>query len=68
MRKNYSGFYLALIKFYQQRCLDLWNKNELASLGLFQPWARRNFPDIAECVFDRSDYRKSIKVIFGEIK
>jgi hypothetical protein len=48
--------------------IDLWNKNELASLGLIQSWLRRNFPGRAERWFDRSDYAKSIKIIFWEIK
>lgn len=46
---------------------DLWNKNELASLGLMQSWARRNFPGVFER-FQRSDYAKSKRVIFWEIK
>ena len=48
--------------------IDLWNKNKLGSLGSFQSWARRNFPWISEHWFDRSDYAKSKRVIFWEIK
>jgi Type VI secretion system (T6SS), amidase effector protein 4 len=47
--------------------IDLWNKNELGSLGLPLSWLRRNVPGIFEH-FERSDYEKSKRVIFWEIK
>jgi len=47
--------------------IDLWNKNELGSLGLPLSWLRRNMPWVFEHV-GRSDYAKSKRVIFWEIK
>ena len=47
--------------------IDLWNKNELGSLGFPLSWLRRNMPWVFEHV-GRSDYAKSKRVIFWEIK
>ncbi|MBL7128697.1 MAG: hypothetical protein ISS16_06895 [Ignavibacteria bacterium] len=43
--------------------IDLWNKNELASIGLFLTWIRSIFPDW----FGMSDLNKSKTVLFWEI-
>jgi Type VI secretion system (T6SS), amidase effector protein 4 len=48
--------------------IDLWNKNKLASIGLFLTWTRRTFPDLSENWLDMSDLRKSKKVLFWEIQ
>jgi hypothetical protein len=48
--------------------IDLWNKNELGSLGLIYSWARRNFPDFFEDYREESDYSKSTKVIFWPVE
>jgi RHS repeat-associated protein len=47
--------------------IDLWNKNELGSLGLPLSWLRRNVSGVFEHYFERSDYAKSKRVIFWEI-
>jgi RHS repeat-associated protein len=48
--------------------IDLWNENKLASLGLTLTFLRRNIPGLFEHFFDTSDYSRSVKVIFWEIK
>jgi len=48
--------------------IDLWNKNELASIGLILTFIRRTFPEISENLLDMSDLRKSKQVLFFEIK
>lgn len=47
--------------------IDLWNKNELASIGYFATWLRRTFPEVSEDYLDMSDLRKSKQVLFWEI-
>ena len=47
--------------------IDLWNKNELASIGFFLTLIRGWFPETSEEYFDMSDLRKSKEVWFWEI-
>jgi hypothetical protein len=48
--------------------IDLWNKNELASVGFFLSWLRLTFPETSENFLDMSDLRISKSVWFWEIK
>jgi len=48
--------------------IDLWNKNELASIGFFATWARTTFPSLIEELYGESDLRRSLSVWFWEIK
>ena len=48
--------------------IDLWNKNELESIGTFWTFIRRNAPDFSEDYLDMSDLRKSSTVLFWELK
>ena len=48
--------------------IDLWNKNELESIGTFLTWIRRTFPGTSEAFFDMSDLTKSKRVYFWEMK
>lgn len=48
--------------------IDLWNKNELASIGWFNTWVRRTFSQTSEDWFSMSDLKKSKVVLFWEIK
>ncbi len=47
--------------------IDLWNENELASIGLIATWIRRTFSEFSENWLDMSDLKKSKKVLFWEI-
>lgn len=47
--------------------IDLWNKNELASLGTFLTWTRRTFPGFSSDYLDMSDLKNSKQVLFWEI-
>jgi hypothetical protein len=47
--------------------IDLWNKNELASVGIVQTFFRQAFPGIAENVFNVSDLRRASEVLFWEM-
>ncbi len=48
--------------------IDLWNKNELASIGFFLTLIRGWFPEISESYLNMSDLRRSKSVWFWEIK
>ncbi|MCD8418756.1 type VI secretion system amidase effector protein Tae4 [Tenacibaculum finnmarkense genomovar finnmarkense] len=48
--------------------IDLWNENELASIGLIATWIRRTFSGFSESWLDMSDLKKSKSVLFWEIK
>jgi len=48
--------------------IDIWNKNELESIGTMSTWMRRTFPQFSEDHLDMSDLRKSKKVMFWELK
>jgi hypothetical protein len=48
--------------------IDLWNKNELASIGTIATWVRQTFSNFASEYFDRSDLKNSKEVLFWEIK
>ncbi len=48
--------------------IDIWNKNELESIGVISTWMRRTFPNFSENYLDMSDLRKSKKVLFWELK
>ena len=48
--------------------IDLWNKNELASIGLIMTYMRRWAPEFSENYLDMSDLRKSKQVLFFEIE
>jgi hypothetical protein len=47
--------------------IDLWNKNELASIGFLATWARTIFPSISEFL-GMSDLKKSKVILFWEIE
>ena len=47
--------------------IDLWNKNELASIGLILTWIRRTFSDFSEEYLSMSDLKKSKSVSFWNI-
>ena len=48
--------------------IDLWNENELASIGVVATWVRSTFSEFSENWLDMSDLKKSKKVLFWEIK
>ena len=48
--------------------IDLWNKNELESIGTVWTWIRRTAPEVSETWFDMSDLRKSKVVLFWELQ
>ncbi|MCB0516479.1 MAG: hypothetical protein KDD49_10485 [Bacteroidetes bacterium] len=48
--------------------IDIWNKNELESIGMILTWMRRTFPNFSENFLDMSDLRKSTKVLFWELE
>lgn len=47
--------------------IDLWNKNELVSLGVIATLVRQQFPSISERFFSMSDLRQAKQVLFWEI-
>lgn len=47
--------------------IDLWNKNELVSIGTILTFIRSVIPEISEDYLDMSDLRKSKAVLFFEI-
>jgi RHS repeat-associated protein len=48
--------------------IDLWNKNELGSVGWGMTWLRQSLPTVTEYLLRTSDLTKSKQVIFWEIK